>query len=94
MIVEQSSVSRRPWLSLLTVAAPLLSTGGKIAKAQTVEQPEEITVTGTRLRRTDGMAEPVPVTTLTPHELQLFEPGSTIAEELDALPLRPPRPDR
>ena len=86
MTVEQSSVSRRLWLPLLTVAVPLLSTGGKIAKAQTVEQPEEITVTGTRLRRTDGMAEPVPVTTLTPEELQLFEPGSTIAEQLDALP--------
>jgi outer membrane receptor protein involved in Fe transport len=85
MTVEQSSVSRRLWLSLLTVAVPLLSTGGKIAKAQTVEQPEEITVTGTRLRRTDGMAEPVPVTTLSPEELQLFEPGSTVAEQLDAL---------
>ena len=47
---------------------------------------EEITVTGTRIRRTDGMAEPVPVTTLTPEELQLFEPGSTVAEQLDALP--------
>ena len=32
------------------------------------------------------MAEPVPVTTLTPEELQLFEPGSTMAEQLDALP--------
>jgi hypothetical protein len=44
---------------------------------------DEIMVTGTRLRRTDGMAEPTPVTTL---ELQMFEPGSTIAEQLDALP--------
>jgi outer membrane receptor protein involved in Fe transport len=32
------------------------------------------------------MAEPTPVTTMTPQELQLFEPGSTIAEQLDALP--------
>ena len=67
--------------------APLLSTGGsKIAKPRRWSRPEEITVTGTRLRRTDGMAEPVPVTTLTPEELQLFEPGSTVAEQLDALP--------
>ena len=57
------------------------------AEAQTAgETPEEITVTGTRVRRTDGMAEPVPVTTLSPAELQLFEPGSTVAEQLDALP--------
>ena len=43
-------------------------------------------VTGTRLRRADGMAEPTPVTTSAPLELQMFEPGSTIAEQLDALP--------
>jgi len=47
---------------------------------------EEITVTGTRIRRTDGMAEPVPVTTLSLEELSVFDPGSTIAEQLDALP--------
>ena len=65
----------------------LLATGAKPAKAQVPEAaPEEITVTGTRIRRTDGMAEPVPVTTLSPAELQLFEPGSTVAEQLDALP--------
>ena len=32
------------------------------------------------------MAEPVPVTTLTTQELELFEPGGTVAEQLDALP--------
>jgi iron complex outermembrane recepter protein len=32
------------------------------------------------------MAEPTPVTTLTPQELSMFEPGSTVAEQLDALP--------
>jgi hypothetical protein len=46
---------------------------------------EEVTVTGSRIRRTDGMAEPTPVTTLTPQELSMFEPGSTVAEQLDAL---------
>jgi outer membrane receptor protein involved in Fe transport len=71
---------------LLTAALSSLYTA-RVSQAQTVEPaPEEITVTGTRLRRTDGMAEPVPVTTLSPEELQLFEPGSTIAEQLDALP--------
>jgi len=47
---------------------------------------EEITVTGTRLRVTDGMAEPTPVTSMTPLELMDFEPGGTVAEQLDALP--------
>ena len=32
------------------------------------------------------MAEPVPVTTMTTEELELFEPGGTVAEQLDALP--------
>jgi iron complex outermembrane receptor protein len=87
MIGENAFVSRGVWASLVAALVPLLSLGGRIAQAQTAEPvPEEITVTGTRIRRTDGMAEPVPVTTLTPEELQLFEPGSTIAEQLDALP--------
>ena len=76
MIGENAFVSRGVWASLVAAVVPLLSLGGRIAQAQTAEPvPEEITVTGTRIRRTDGMAEPVPVTTLTPEELQLFEPG-------------------
>ena len=56
-------------------------------QAQTTDQViEEITVTGTRIRRTDGMAEPTPVTTVTTAELSVFEPGGTVAEQLDALP--------
>lgn len=47
---------------------------------------EEITVTGSRIRMTDGMAEPTPVTSVTVQELANFEPGGTIAEQLDALP--------
>jgi len=47
---------------------------------------EVLTVTGSRVRRTDGMAEPTPVTTLSLDELATFEPGSTVAEQLDALP--------
>ena len=50
------------------------------------EEIEEISVTGTRLRVTDGMAEPTPVTSVTPLELMNFEPGGTVAEQLDALP--------
>ena len=47
---------------------------------------EEITITGSRIRYTDGMATPTPVTALTPAELASFEPGATVAEQLDALP--------
>jgi len=47
---------------------------------------EEITVTGSRVRYTDGMATPTPVTALTLAELESFEPGATVAEQLDALP--------
>lgn len=47
---------------------------------------EEIAVTGSRIRQTDGMAAPTPVTVITPAELAAFEPGATVAQQLDALP--------
>jgi outer membrane receptor protein involved in Fe transport len=47
---------------------------------------DEITVTGTRIRRTPGMVTPVPVTAVEPEELAAFEPGGTVAEQLDVLP--------
>jgi iron complex outermembrane receptor protein len=78
-----SQTAGRSALSAAILAA-LASATALAGVAQ--EQIEEVTVTGTRIRRTDGMAEPTPVTTLTPQELSIFEPGSTIAEQLDALP--------
>src|SRR5688572_28776017 len=72
--------------SLAAAIGSLLLAVDGAAQTQTEQSVEEITVTGTRIRRTDGMAEPVPVTTMTTEELSLFEPGSTIAEQLDALP--------
>jgi outer membrane receptor protein involved in Fe transport len=71
---------------LAAAIGSLLVGGGAAAQAPAEPSVEEITVTGTRIRRTDGMAEPVPVTTLTVQELALFEPGGTVAEQLDALP--------
>jgi iron complex outermembrane receptor protein len=83
---HQASVALSLWASFLGFVVSLLGVGG-VAEGQTADStPEEITVTGTRIRRTDGMAEPVPVTTLTPAELQQFEPGSTVTEQLAALP--------
>src|SRR5688572_12040224 len=72
--------------SLAAAIGSLLLAVDGAAQTQTEQSVEEITVTGTRIRRTDGMAEPVPVTTMTTEELSLFEPGSTVAEQLDALP--------
>ena len=76
----------RVGLSSLAGAVALALASSGAAQAPSEAALEEITVTGTRIRATDGMAEPVPVTTLTVEELSLFEPGSTIAEQLDALP--------
>jgi len=56
------------------------------AFAQDDAEIEEIQVTGSRIRSTDGMATPTPVTSVTVDELTNFEPGGTIAEQLDALP--------
>ena len=82
---QHAFVSRMSSSSLAGAIALLLA-GGTAAQTPADAALEEITVTGTRIRATDGMAEPVPVTTLTVQELALFEPGSTIAEQLDALP--------
>ncbi|MEX2366197.1 MAG: TonB-dependent receptor, partial [Pseudohongiellaceae bacterium] len=49
-------------------------------------QIEEITITGSRIRRTDGMTTAVPVTVVTREELAGFAPASTLAEQMDTLP--------
>jgi iron complex outermembrane recepter protein len=74
--------------SLYTACAVAMGIGGTKSYAQEagVEPLEEVTVTGSRIRATDGMAAPTPVTTVTPQELLMFEPGGTVAEQLDALP--------
>jgi len=72
-----------------TVTAILAGGIGNSAGAQ--EQAgdaglEEIMVTGSRIRQTSGMTSPVPVTTISTAELSNFEPVSTPAEQLSALP--------
>ena len=63
-----------------------VATAVSASPALLAQELEEIQVTGTRLRVTDGMAEPTPVTSLSTLELMNFEPGGTVAEQLDALP--------
>lgn len=65
------------------VAAVTTLTG---LQAQAAEELEEITITGSRIRQSDGMISPVPVTAITPAELTSFDPGGTVAEQLEALP--------
>jgi outer membrane receptor protein involved in Fe transport len=75
-------ISSRAW-SIAAISASLAVQ----PQAFAADQPlEEIQVTGSRIRLTDGMATPTPVTALTTDELQSFEPGATVAEQLDALP--------
>ena len=54
--------------------------------AQDDETIEEISVTGSRIRAIDGMSAPTPVTAMTLDELTDFNPGSTVASQLDNLP--------
>jgi len=63
-----------------------LSAAIAVTQGVSAQGIEEVTVTGTRIRQTDGMVTPVPVTTVSTAELRDFEPGGTIAEQLDVLP--------
>ena len=67
-----------------TISSALIASS--VSYAQESPEVEEIEVTGSRIRATDGMATPTPVTAITTNELQNFEPGATVAEQLDALP--------
>jgi iron complex outermembrane receptor protein len=86
--------SRSPRLSPLS-AAIAVATGASLllqahyasAQEQPAQgQPEEITVTGSRIQRTSGFSTPVPITAVTLDEIKSFKPGSTMADQLDQLP--------
>lgn len=73
-------------ISLAAICAAIACSSSAIAQSQPDPELEEIQVTGSRIRITDGMAAPTPVTVVTTSELNSFDPGGTIAEQLDALP--------
>ena len=80
-------LNRNKKLAMLIAAATAVTIQGQSAIAQDESVGlEEITVTGSRIRMTDGMAAPTPVTAITPDELSTFDPGATVAEQLDSLP--------
>jgi iron complex outermembrane recepter protein len=68
----------------LAIAAVVAAVAAPSLYAQ--EQIEEIQVTGSRVRTTNGMVMPTPVTAVTAGELSNFDPGGTVAEQLDSLP--------
>lgn len=86
-ILKPGNGIRRKSLALSVAALTAATIYSPVSFAQDgATDLEEITVTGTRIRATDGMAAPTPVTAITTNELTDFEPGGTIAEQLDALP--------
>ena len=70
-------------LSISAITAGIVMAPASYAQDQGLE---EIQITGSRIRTTNGMAEPTPVTAITTNELSSFDPGGTVAEQLDNLP--------
>src|SRR5690606_23226635 len=73
-------------MSLAAIASAIACSSTASAQNADAGDLEEVRVTGSRIRMTDGMAAPTPVTVVTPAELNSFDPGGTVAEQLDALP--------
>jgi len=71
-------------LALSVSAALFVQQSAQAASAEV--EVEEIQVTGTRIRTTDGMVTPTPVTSVTTAEIFDLEPGNSISEQLDNLP--------
>ena len=71
--------------SILAVAISTAFSGAIAVQAQD-NAIEEISVTGSRIRQTSGMAEPVPVTVVTMDELESFNPGASTVEQMAQLP--------
>jgi len=74
---------RRFNVSLLAMSISAALLAGTQVQAQEVE---EVTITGSRIRLTDGMVQPTPVTAVTTDEMRDFDPGSSVSEQLDNLP--------
>ena len=72
----------------LAVSAAILATLSAQSQAQQTAPGavEEISVTGTRIRTTDGMVTPTPVTAVTTSEIKNLNPAAAISEQLDKLP--------
>lgn len=74
-----------------TATAIAMLLGGQTVNAQQAQGEEgdvleEIVVTGSRITRTSGFTTAVPVTAVSIEDLTTYQPGTTIAEQLDQLP--------
>jgi outer membrane receptor protein involved in Fe transport len=70
----------------LALAVAMASSGFTSFTLHAQEQIEELSITGSRIRQTDGMVSPNPVTVVTTTEISNFNPGASVSEQLDALP--------
>ncbi|MGA0805485.1 MAG: TonB-dependent receptor plug domain-containing protein, partial [Pseudohongiellaceae bacterium] len=78
--------TRRTCFRLSTLALAVTSTLLGAPSFAAEQELEEIQVTGTRIRATDGMVTPTPVTSVSTAEIANFDPGTSISEQLDSLP--------
>ena len=70
----------------VAAAVTLLGTATVFAQQAPDAGVEEIQITGSRVRLQTGMTAPTPVTAITTAELRDFDPGTTMAAQLDDLP--------
>ncbi len=71
-------------LSVSAISAALMAPG--LYAQENTGELEEIQVTGSRIRATDGMATPTPITTITFNELSDIDPGGIVSEQIGTLP--------
>lgn len=81
-----SSSTRTKLYAAIAAALATFSTSFATAQQNPAPEVEEIQVTGSRIRLVDGMTAPTPVTAVTTGELRDFDPGTTVAAQLDKLP--------
>lgn len=78
--------SRSKLYLAITATLATFTTSFVIAQQNVGADVEEIQITGSRVRLLDGMTAPTPVTAITTNELKDFDPGTTVAAQLDNLP--------
>jgi iron complex outermembrane recepter protein len=81
-----SKFGRRQLALAISTATALGAGYPGTASAQAQTELEEVSVTGSRIQRDVGFSSPVPVTALTREELNMFEPGLGVSEQLENLP--------
>ncbi len=85
--ITKSFKPRALALSVSAVSVALLAPGLYAADAPAASaELEEIQVTGSRIRATDGMATPTPVTAISFSELSDIDPGGIVSEQIGTLP--------